>query len=263
MTENFHALSTTQATRSARRWWIALAAVLAVALALALGRWQLSRAAQKEALQATISERKMLAALDNKDLLAIDFDADMLHRQVRLEGRWLPQYTLYLDNRPRQGQPGFWVLTPLQLRNSAQVIVVQRGWLPRNFLDRTVLPPLTTPTGVVRVQGRVALPPSKLLELGAATPGPGSRSSSVRQNIDLAEFRSTSQLPLADWVLLQTDAASEGLLRDWAQAGSGVEKNYGYAFQWFGLAGLITLLYVWFQIVRRFYPAHRPDASPQ
>jgi surfeit locus 1 family protein len=31
---------------------------------------------------------------------------------------------------------------------------------------------------------------------------------------------------------------------------SGVEKHHGYAFQWFGLSGLISLLYVWFQIVQ-------------
>ena len=33
-----------------------------------------------------------------------------------------------------------------------------------------------------------------------------------------------------------------------------VHKHYGYAFQWFALAGLITILYVWFQLVR---PARR------
>jgi surfeit locus 1 family protein len=48
-------------------------------------------------------------------------------------------------------------------------------------------------------------------------------------------------------------AASEGLLREWPQAATGVEKHYGYAFQWFGLALLIALLYVWFQIVRPRY----------
>ena len=41
--------------------------------------------------------------------------------------------------------------------------------------------------------------------------------------------------------------------------GAGVDKHYGYAFQWFGLCGLIALLYVWFQIVRRFI---RPRSHP-
>jgi len=58
-------------------------------------------------------------------------------------------------------------------------------------------------------------------------------------------------LPL---VVVQTGGASDGLQRDWAPADSGVDKHYGYAFQWFGLSGLIALLYVWFQFVRRLHP---------
>jgi surfeit locus 1 family protein len=53
----------------------------------------------------------------------------------------------------------------------------------------------------------------------------------------------------------QTGAASEGLLRQWPQAGSGAEKNYGYAFQWWAIAVLIAILYVWFQFV---LPRRRP-----
>jgi hypothetical protein len=53
----------------------------------------------------------------------------------------------------------------------------------------------------------------------------------------------------------QTGPASEGLLRDWPEASSGVDKNYGYAFQWFRtVASLIAILYVWFQVVLA-YPA--------
>ena len=52
-------------------------------------------------------------------------------------------------------------------------------------------------------------------------------------------------------------AASQGLLRDWPQINAGVQKHYGYAFQWFGLSVLVVLLYVWFQLVRRFYLPRR------
>jgi surfeit locus 1 family protein len=59
-------------------------------------------------------------------------------------------------------------------------------------------------------------------------------------------------------LVVQTGARfSEGLQRDWPEAASGVDKHYGYAFQWFGCARLIALLYVWFQVVRRFYRARR------
>ena len=73
------------------------------------------------------------------------------------------------------------------------------------------------------------------------------------QNLDLAQFSAEIRVPLLDVTIMQTGAASEGLLRQWPEPATGADKNYGYAFQWFGLAGLIAILYVWFQIVRRFF----------
>ena len=58
-------------------------------------------------------------------------------------------------------------------------------------------------------------------------------------------------------MVLQTGAPSEGLRRDWPEPTTGVDKHNGYAFQWFGLSVLVVLLYVWFQLVRRFYPRRR------
>jgi surfeit locus 1 family protein len=49
----------------------------------------------------------------------------------------------------------------------------------------------------------------------------------------------------------QTDTLRDGLQRDWQRPAAGVDKHYGYAFQWFGLSALIALLYVWFQLVKR------------
>jgi surfeit locus 1 family protein len=90
----------------------------------------------------------------------------------------------------------------------------------------------------------IALPPSKLYALGEEA------KAVIRQNLDLQDFRVETGLPLLEISVIQQGAASEGLLREWPQAATGVEKHYGYAFQWFGLALLIALLYVWFQIVR-------------
>jgi surfeit locus 1 family protein len=74
----------------------------------------------------------------------------------------------------------------------------------------------------------------------------------IRQNLDMHRFASELGLPLLGVSVQQLGAASEGLLREWPQVGVGVEKHYGYAFQWFTLSALLTILYVWYQIVRRF-----------
>ncbi|EJE49796.1 hypothetical protein PMI14_05627 [Acidovorax sp. CF316] len=244
-------------------FWLILLAALAGMLATAsLGRWQLSRAAEKEALQARIDERTRQPAIGGQALLApasAEAQQALVHRAVALQGRWLAQHTVYLDNRQMQGRPGFFVITPLQLVDSGAVVLVQRGWAPRNFQDRMQLPPVQTDAGVVQVAGRVALPPSRLYEFEGGDSAKGS--SRIRQNLDLAAFGAETGLALAPLTVLQTGVAAEGLLRDWPVIGAGVDKHYGYAFQWFGLCGLIALLYVWFQIVRRFLrPRRQPGA---
>ena len=101
-----------------------------------------------------------------------------------------------------------------------------------------------TPAGSVRLQGLIAPPPSKLYALGQEGQG------LIRQNVDLQDFQAETGLPLLGISVVQTGPASDGLLREWPQPASGVDKHYGYAFQWFGLALVIAFLYVWFQIVR-------------
>ncbi|NMM76602.1 transmembrane cytochrome oxidase [Acidovorax sp. SRB_24] len=236
-----------------RFWIVALAAGVGVAATASLGRWQLARAAQKEALQTAIDQRAQLPPLGAAALDGVDGGAALarvLHRRVALQGCWLSRYTLYLDNRQMHGRPGFFVVTPLQLAHSPTVVLVQRGWVPRNFQDRTALPAVDSPQEEVLVEGRIAPPPSRLYEFSGDPEAQGS--SRIRQNLDLAAFRAETGLPLADVSVLQTGASGDGLQRDWPAVNSGVEKHYGYAFQWFGLSGLIAILYVWFQLVRRF-----------
>ena len=227
-------------------WLVSIITLLAVGVTLALGRWQLSRATEKERLQASIEARAHLAELEGASLLG-PMPADLLiHRRISVSGRWLAAHTVFLDNRQMNARPGFHVVTPLQLEGSRQAVLVQRGWAPRNFNDRAQVPKIDTPPGVVEVTGRIAPPPAKLYELGGPQAGP------IRQNLDLAQFSGEMGVPLVPVSILQTAASSDGLLRDWPVVSAGSDKNYGYAFQWFGLSALIAALYVWFQIVRRF-----------
>lgn len=230
--------------RSPRFWLIALAALLVAGSTFSLGQWQLRRAAQKEALQSAIGTRQSLPLLDNRALLgATPNAADVLHRQALLKGTWLAEHTVYLDNRPMNGETGFFVVTPLALEGSPQVILVQRGWVRRDFTDRTRLSPIATPPGIVTVRGRIAPPPSKLYAFKGVETG------LIRQNLDIPAFAAQTALPLLAFSLLQTDPAGEGLARDWAAPNLGVDKHYGYAFQWFALSGLVLFLFVWFQLV--------------
>jgi len=250
----------TLALHSPRFWLLTAAAVLVAGTTFSLGQWQLRRAAQKEALQAAVESKGRLPALDARALLANPDMAGEIHRPAVLKGSWRPEHTVYLDNRPMSGKTGFVVLTPLVLEGSAQAIVVQRGWVPRDFADRTRLPQVATPTGTVTVEGRLAASPSRLYEFQGIETG------RIRQNLDMPAYRAQTGLPLLEVSLLQTGAASEGLSREWAAPNLGVDKHYGYAFQWFGLCALVIILYGWFQLVLPFRArihSRRPTSRDQ
>ncbi|ALK89625.1 SURF1 family protein [Limnohabitans sp. 63ED37-2] len=223
-------------------------AAIGVAITFSLGLWQLGRASEKTALQDARTQQAAKEALDGKTLRRGSEDvaqrSELMHRRVVVTGRWLPQFTVYLDNRQMNAKPGFFVLTPIQIEETGEVLVVQRGWAQRSFTDRTALPPVETSPDVVEVQGHLAPWPSRLYDFGGAETG------SIRQNLDLTTYRQETGLKVLEVTLLQSGGPSEGLLREWPVVASGVEKHHGYAFQWFGLSGLIALLYVWFQIVQ-------------
>jgi len=225
-----------------------LLALVCVALTCSLGFWQLSRAQTKLNWQADITQKGQMPVLDGAFLGGPQDSegnrAGLLHRPAQLQGEWLGKYTVYLDNRQMNARPGFYVMTPFKVQATGAVVLVQRGWVGRDFTDRTRLPAVQTPAGLVSLTALIALPPSKLYALGTEA------KAVIRQNLDLQEFRVETGLPLLEISVIQVGSASDGLLREWPQAATGVEKHYGYAFQWFGMALLIALLYVWFQIVR-------------
>jgi surfeit locus 1 family protein len=225
---------------------------LGVALTVRLGFWQLSRAQEKQDRHAAIEAQWMAPVLDTRSLLQQPDQFNSLHRRVVLQGVWRPEHTLYLDNRPMNGRAGFWVLTPLAL-DADHVVLVQRGWIPRHQLDRTLLPSIETPLGVVQIHGRIALPPSDLMQLGAsdAPTVSASGTNNIRQNLDFTQYAKTVNGKMMA-VVLQTDPASEGLLRDWPEITAGVEKHLAYAFQWFALAAMQLLLYCWFQWIKPY-----------
>lgn len=235
-------------TSRGRFWVVTVAALLTVALTFSLGQWQLGRAAQKKALQASLDQKSQLAPLGNAELASFALLnpsalAALSDRRVDITGQWQAAQTVYLDNRPMNGRPGFWVMTPLQLSGTDKVVLVQRGWIPRDFVDRSRLAPVETSAQEVRLQGRMAPAPAKLYAFKGADTG------LIRQNLDIGVLAAETGLPLLPVLVLQTGPASEGLQREWAAPNTGIDKHHGYAAQWFGLSALVLGLYVWFQWV--------------
>lgn len=198
--------------------------MLVMGLTFSLGIWQLSRAAQKEKLSQLRAEAV----------------------PIQLSGEWDAAHTLYVDNRQMNAKQGFFVVTPLLL-NSADYVLVERGWIARDFLDRKKLRPIETPAGVVNIQVRTLpdpVPP-------AVFAGDALAELPIVQFANRAYYDKAISGKAYKGMFQQIAAASEGLKRDWYEPASGVEKHYGYAFQWFALSALVTGLYVWFQWIKK------------
>lgn len=246
---------TDQPSPSRKRAVIVLVATcIGVAATARLGWWQLDRATQKNALQQALDTRGQMPSLEAAALADTEAAASEQHyRRVVVRGHWVPGATVYLDNRQMDARPGFFVITPLRLSGSNGVVLVQRGWAPRDLRDRTKVPQLTDDNDEVRVVGHIVPAPGRLYDFAGAASGV------IRQNLDLAAFAQEFSLSLKPLSIVQDDdgAPQDGLLRRWPRPDLGIQRHYGYAFQWFALCALMTGLYVWFQLVRPRFRASR------
>jgi len=193
-----------------RLWALALAAA-ACAAGIALGNWQAGKAAAKRALGARLE-------------------------RVTLEGEFAARYTVYLDNKTRRGKAGYEIVTPMKIRGSSSHVLVNRGWIEAGK-TREVLPEVRTPAGDVRIEGIALERLPKILTLGESK-------GRVRQSLDIDAYAAETGLRLEPRVIEQHSDLPDGLARDWPPHDAGVEKNEGYALQWYSLAALALILAV-------------------
>jgi cytochrome oxidase assembly protein ShyY1 len=220
------------------RWIPFAAAMFVMVVGIMLGNWQTRRAAEKIAIEHSITER---GAQPSVDLNRPFSSSDIEYRRVSAEGVFMADWPVYLDNRPYQGKAGFTLMMPLRLTKADSVVLVARGWFPRNAAERTLLPGIPVPSGPVRIEGVAHYSAGHVLQLGqAAAIEPGA----IVQNLEPTEFARVSKLPLQHFIIEQTSDTSDTLVRDWPQASAGVDKHRGYAFQWYALAATALVFFL-------------------
>lgn len=221
------------------RWIPFVAALCAAAVGLSLGQWQTRRALEKEAIEARLIERAGLPPLDLR-LAPPDPDA-IEYRRVVASGEFMQNWNIWLDNRPHQGRAGLHLLTPFRIAGSDAWVLVARGWVPRDPVERTRLPVIATPREEVKLDGIAVRHAGRVLQLGEAPPiAPGV----IVQNVSIDEVARSAGIRLLPFIVEQTGAMQDGLVRDWPRPSSGADKHRGYAFQWYALAAAALLFFV-------------------
>ncbi|MDR5892663.1 SURF1 family protein [Halomonas mongoliensis] len=195
-----------------RLWW-ALWGPL-VLLGLWLGAWQWERAGEK---------RDYLAALESAPHLEAPREVPPDGSRLTLSGEYLPELTLFLDNRVLEGRHGVAPLTPLRT-DDGRLWLVQRGFLASGAGRET--PEVATPEGSVTLEGRWQ-------SAGSGTPlfGPN-REGQRLQRIELTVWEEA----FAHQGWLHLEAGPGHLTPWWSPSVMPPSRHLGYAVQWWGLA---------------------------
>ncbi|MCX7148073.1 MAG: SURF1 family protein [Rhodocyclales bacterium] len=165
----------------------------------------------------------------------------LLDRAATARGRWLPENTLFVDNKIHHSRPGYHVLTPLRLAGSDAVVLVNRGWIPAPRL-RSDIPLVSSPAGEVEIAGVTRSFETRIFELQETQP-----QGAVWQHVREADYRRLSGLDALPVILLQTGADGDGLIRDWGSPDNPANRHYGYAVMWlvFALMAAAYGLFAW------------------
>lgn len=206
---------------------------------VALGVWQTHRAQEKEAMlaQAAVHRNALPVTLAPATADA----AALRYRPVQAEGHYLPNRQFLLDNQVESTRVGYHVLTPFLLRQSGEVVLVDRGWVPLGE-SRQRLPQVPVTGNKRRLVGTVDRPPQVGLHLGSGS-GTGDWPRVIQYVVptELAQALKRPVLPLV--VRLGPDQP-DGYVRNWHVVIFGPERHRAYAFQWFGLAVTLAVLYL-------------------
>lgn len=216
---------------------VTIVVLVASAVCVRLGLWQLSRWHEKQALNAAIK------AADRSPELVVHGEPPAtdaaLNRSMRLTGRYDEAHQFLLSGMLHEGEPGVEVVTPLRLAGGERAVLVNRGWLPAD--DAVSARPQDHPEPGERTVDGVAEP----VKHGAGAPGPRRLAAdstdlyTVRW-LDTDSIASRLPYPVAGYVLRQRPGAGvPSLPRRTVRPLYDETMHLSYAIQWFLFAILI------------------------
>ncbi|MBK6658546.1 MAG: SURF1 family protein [Proteobacteria bacterium] len=225
---------------------IALTLLLGTACAglASLGFWQLHRAHEKQTRYQAFNDRHAAPPLAFDTIAPRTPLGETLWRRISVTGHYLDQHVV-LDNRTRQGQPGYEVLTPF-VADSGAALLVDRGWIPLPD-SRGTVPDTLAPADPTTIHGYVGPEPTVGIDLDERAAEAEIMSPQVFrvQSVKVAGVESLLDRPL--WPgIVYLDADSLGALAvDWQLPGDGSARNRSYAVQWFAMATVLAGIGLW------------------
>jgi surfeit locus 1 family protein len=223
-----------------------LLTLVLLCLLIALGRWQLHRAAEKQALFDAFA-----AGTDATREVNARTPRLPRYQHLLARGHYDPARQILIDNMVSEdGRAGYFVLTPFALAGGGWILV-NRGWVPLGA--SRAQPPATPASGEERaLRGRANDLPRPGMRLGNRVPlaPPYPVVADYPTRTELGTLLHEPLAPAAEMVLLDAGEA-DGYLRRWAAPGFPPMRHIAYAVQWFGLGLALLVIYVVTNLRRR------------
>lgn len=215
-------------------WRLLLFAGLFLPVLVGLGVWQLGRAEEKQ-----LQLRQWEQQAENLSWSEQTTRGLMPGRPVILQGQY-SDTTWLLDNRTRDGAPGYEVLT-LFYPDQGRPVVVNRGWVQAPRI-RASLPDVSVRGDEVEIRGRMGEFPVPLVLADSREQSDDWPRRVQALPESLAREHEPNVAPLV--VRLSGDKQPGAYRADWEPDLMGPQTHYGYAFQWFSLAVALVILTV-------------------
>jgi surfeit locus 1 family protein len=201
-----------------------------------LGMWQTHRAAEK-----TVIEQQFESG--SPVLLAKAVESGSRFAHIDESGHYDTGRHILLDNQVWRGRAGVHVFTPFYTTDGV-VILVNRGWLPASA-DRQTLPEIPTPSGQAVLRGILNTYPGPGRVLGHADELSKNDWPQRVTYLNSADISAALDEPLPEWVVQLSETEPAGFEgRNWKPVFLTSIKHKAYAFQWFALAGISIVLWV-------------------
>jgi surfeit locus 1 family protein len=224
-----------------------LAMIVLLPLLAALGFWQLDRAAEKRVLMTDFENGSDAVSLDGQAGVAGLAELPR-YQTVSLTGRFDGAHQFLIDNMTDGGSAGYHVLTPFVPQGASTWVLVNRGWVRKEF-GTTMVPDVAVDESQRGLTGRLARLPRPGLDLDdrpATNNWP-----MVVQFPTMEELAEALQRELAPVSVLLAPDMEDGYLRRWRPAEFGPDRHIGYAVQWFALAVTLATIYLVLYFRRR------------
>ncbi len=205
-----------------------------------LGNWQWHRYHYKKHLVEHYQAQLVSPLKPLETLLRDPSHPPLEFQHVSVSGHYINELTVLLENRFHQDKMGFEVLTPLQIPGSKQIVLVNRGWIPKP--DQALLPKLAYIGTEQHITGYLKLNQEYQFILGNnindMTHWP-----LVMQKIDIDALSQLTGQSFYPFILRLDANAPNGYVRNWVISSVIPERHLGYAFQWFAMAFVLLIAY--------------------